>query len=306
VGRTVNLLIPYVASLDHPDPLLDEFTYGDVDRRALKLKNDLQKGDFVFFHTTLREHVITAYYVVDRVLDTRKVFNDRLLIAKYRNPHIDRHRAPRREDAILFGDPISSKKLTIPLPFGRRLAEKLSLRINFASGRTELSSIASATRAWRTLTPRDVDTLLQEIDNFEKSPLTSEVILSTDEILEFRETDLEDIIMRNPDLLGESLTFVRRQSDVPQIGRIDLLFTDKEGDYVIVELKLGSIGRDAATQIRRYMHDLKPSEGRRVRGIIICKDVLPAFRELYEKMEDVKVFYYGWKASLQPSGLELD
>lgn len=303
----VSLLIPYIASLDHPDPLLDEFTYGDVDRRGRKLKNDLQRGDYVFFHTTFqREHVITAYYVVDRVLDTRNVIGDRVLKAKYHNAHLAPNYARHEEDVLLFGDPISSRKLTIKLPFGRRLAEKLSLKINFLRGRSELSSISSATRAWRELTAQDCKTLLDEIDNYEKESLKSELLVSTDEIREFREVDLEDIIMRSPNLLGESLTFVRRQYDIPPIGRIDLLFTDQAGSYVIVELKIGSIGRDAASQIKRYMHEIKSSEGKAVRGIIVCKDVSPAFRELYRKMTDVKVFYYGWRASLQPSRLELD
>jgi len=35
----MNLLIPYVHLYDHPDPLFEEFTYGDVGARARKLKN---------------------------------------------------------------------------------------------------------------------------------------------------------------------------------------------------------------------------------------------------------------------------
>jgi hypothetical protein len=305
----VHLLIPYVPILDHLDPLFDEFTYGDVSSRARKLKHDLHKGDYVFFHTTSRDrHYITAYYLVDRVLDSKDVSEDRLLRQKYRSPHIKALGISKRrgEDAILFGDPITSRKLPQPLPFGRTLADKLSLGVSFPENRSELSSISWATRAWRELTTGDVKVLLEEIEKLEKAAVDSELLLSTDEIQELREADLEDMVIRNSTMLGEDLTFVRRQYEISPTGRIDLLFSEGNGEYVIVELKIGSIGRDVANQIRRYMHEVKSSEGKGVRGIVICKDVLPAFRELYRKMKDVQVFYYGWKASLQPSRLELD
>lgn len=124
-------------------------------------------------------------------------------------------------------------------------------------------------------------------------------MLSTDEIQEFKESDLEDIIMRKPNLLEENLTFVRRQHEILPSSRIDLLFTDENGDYVVVELKLGSVGREASNQIRRYIHEIRASERKRVRGIIVCKDVFPAFRDLYKKLTDVKVHYYGWKPDVQ-------
>jgi hypothetical protein len=159
----VNLVIPYVRLPNHPDPLLNEFTYGDVEARANKLEWDLKKGDYVFFHTTTGgRHFITAYYVVERVLDTMEAAEDKLVVAKYKNPHNSEFINGERpgDDALLFGDPILSRKLTRPLPFNRRLAERLSLRIRFARERSELSCIASATRQWRELTQEDVKMLL--------------------------------------------------------------------------------------------------------------------------------------------------
>ena len=50
----MHLLIPYVNLYNHPDPLFDEYTYGEGDSRAKKLKNDVKKGDYVFFHTSKR------------------------------------------------------------------------------------------------------------------------------------------------------------------------------------------------------------------------------------------------------------
>jgi hypothetical protein len=131
----MNLLIPYVHLYAHPDPLFTEFTYGDASRRAKILKNKLNKGDDVFFHTTIRnKKYITAYYVVDRVLDTPEAVKDRNIVAKYKNPHIvdflDPEKGKYKEDVVLFGDPITSRVLDKPLLFDRSLAEKLSLILN--------------------------------------------------------------------------------------------------------------------------------------------------------------------------------
>src|SRR3989338_4656669 len=85
---SMNLLIPYKPIYNHDDPLLDEFTYGDCKWRARKLKS-LQKGDVLFFHTTIAgKKYITAYYVVERVLDTGEAVKDKYISSKYCNPHI--------------------------------------------------------------------------------------------------------------------------------------------------------------------------------------------------------------------------
>ena len=118
----MNLLIPYVHLYDHPDPLFKEFTYGDEGRRARKLKKDLKKGNYVFFHTSISgRKYITAYYVVERVLDTAEAIKNRNIVAKYKNPHIleflSGERTGEGDDVILFGDPITSKILERPLLF---------------------------------------------------------------------------------------------------------------------------------------------------------------------------------------------
>jgi hypothetical protein len=138
--------------------MLEEFTYGDVDARARKLKRDLKRGDYVFLHTTIRgRRYITAYYVVDRVCDTSEAALNKAIVAKYQNPHIKEYLEGLRrnqDDAIIFGDPILSRKLPRPLLFDRALAEKLSLNIPFRKDLTENQCISSATRQWRKLTPK--------------------------------------------------------------------------------------------------------------------------------------------------------
>jgi hypothetical protein len=166
----MHLLIPYVIKKTHLDPVFDEFTYGDSSRRAPKLKRDLNRGDYIFFHATFNhQKLITAYYVVDRVLDTVAACKDRAIVMKYRNPHILECLAGVRpidgedDDILVFGDPIRSYIFQMPLPFDEQLAEKLSLHIKFPPNRSEAQAICSATRAWRKLTDRDVEILLNAI-----------------------------------------------------------------------------------------------------------------------------------------------
>jgi len=305
----VHLLIPYVPLPDHPDPLLEEFTYGDVNARARKMKRNLKRGDYVFFHTTIRGYrYITAYYVVDRVLETSEAASNRAIVAKYRNPHIIEYLNGERRgynDAVLFGDPILSRKLPRPLPFNRSLAEKLSLNISFKENFTENQCITFATRAWRTLTENDVKTLLQEIEKWEKKGMPSDIVLSTDEVLEIREVDLENFIVDNLSLLERDLTLKGRQVDT-SAGRLDLLLEDKDKkELIVVELKLNEIGRQAINQLRRYIHELrKRYKEMKVRGIIVCKDVLPAFVNEIRKLRDIQIYHYGWKLTVYPRARE--
>lgn len=300
----MNLLIPYVYLYDHPDPLFDEFTYGNIRARARKLKRDLEKGDYVFFHTSIRgKKYITAYYVVDRVLDTAEAVKDTNILAKYKSPHISEflsgERTDEYDDVMLFGDPITSRVLERPLLFDRMLAEKLSLAIKFPEEKTETQAIGSATRSWRELTDKDVEVLLEAIKSSEKEAPGIETVLSTDEVTEVIEKDLERFVEKNPNLIVEALKSMRRQLDTP-VGRIDLLLEDPKGNLIVVELKLDRIGRDAINQLRRYMNWVKKETKKEVTGAIVCKGVMSAFKEDFKKLKDIKIFCYGWQLKVYP------
>ena len=298
----VHLLIPYVPLADHHDPILEEFTYGDVKARAHKLKRDLESEDSVFFHTTIRgRRYITAYYVVDRVLDTSEAAGNKAIVDKYQNPHIKEYLEGERgddNDTVLFGDPILSRKLPRPLPFNRSLAEKLSLEIPFRTDLTENQCIGSATRQWRELTEKDVETLLSEIKKYEMKGIASDVVLSTDEVLEIREADLENFVASNLHLFGSNLTLRGRQVET-RAGRLDLLLEDQKKELIVVELKLNEIGRSAINQLRRYIRQVREDTKKRVRGIIICKDILPTFVNEFNRLRNIQIFHYGWKLELR-------
>ena len=258
----------------------------------------MQKGNFIFWHTTLRrQKVITAYYVVDRVLRTQDVKKNHILEDKYHNPHLE-HEQPDENDVIVFGDPIASRKLARPLAFDRKLARKLGLGIKFRKDRPDTQTIGSACREWRRLDERQVELLLNEIRRWEKEYLWKGSLLSTGEIDQIQERDLENYLTKEIHVLGKGLTVVKRQMATPQ-GRLDILLKDRKGSLIVVELKLDLIGRDAIWQLKRYMRFVRENMDKRVRGIIVCKGVHRAFEEDISKLDDVTIFVYGWKMGVQ-------
>lgn len=302
----MNLLIPYIPLYGHKDPDFDEFTYGDCRQRAKTLLT-LRKNDVVFFHTSMngKKH-ITAYFIVDRALNVLDIIKDRTLLAKYLNPHISEYLCGKIDknllNVVLFGDPISSRQLKKPLPFDKTLSQKLSLNIRFPKGQTETQAIGSATRSWRRLTERDCDILFEEISKFENTPIASDAIMSTEEVTDILERDVENYLEKHSHLIDKDLTLVRRQQDTP-VGRIDLLFETKNKDKILVELKLGKIGREAIAQLRRYIKWLEnetKKEKTNVSGILVCSGVMPAFEDEFRKLKNIRIFFFGWKMTVQP------
>jgi hypothetical protein len=294
---TKGLLIQYVPLAYHHDPYFDEFTYGEVNSRARRLRRILEKGDYIFFHTSIRgKRVITSYYVLDRILDSEDAISDASIVRKYKNPHL--HRTPDKDDDIvLFGDPIRSKKLERPLPFTKEIAKRLSLDIPFDSNRTDNENISSATRTPRVLNSDDVELLLGEISAFEISGLDPSYLYSTDEVLDIREIDLENLLARNPHIIGSNYELVDRQLETRE-GRLDLLLRDENDMLIVVEIKLNEIGRGAVNQIKRYMSQVRRDTKSEVKGIIICKGIMPAFEEAAKNLRDISIHFYGWKLSV--------
>ena len=298
----MNLLVPYVKIAGHRDPDLTEFTYGDVRARAKALKEKVGQGDYLFFHTTLgRQKLITAYFVVDRTLDSSIAARDRNIMRKYTNPHLGKPhgyvKVAGQEDVVVFGDPILSRSLARPLPFDLKLARRLSLGMKTQKGRTEAQAIASATRAWRKLTAADVRIILREIEKQDAKPVNTGTVLSTDEVTQLLERDLENYIEKNKGIIARSLRLVGRQIDTP-VGRMDLLYEDKTGTKHIVELKLGYIGRGALTQLQRYMGWIHQEESKRAKGILVCEGVMPAYEDDIRAAKDVVVLRYGWQMKM--------
>ncbi len=91
------------------------------------------------------------------------------------------------------------------------------------------------------------------------------------------ERDIEDFLVSHPEKLEEGLVMIDRQYKTPDdVGRMDMLCRDKDGNFVVVELKKDNEGQDKAVgEIQRYMTSVEKNLAKNeeeVRGIIVVKE----------------------------------
>jgi hypothetical protein len=94
------------------------------------------------------------------------------------------------------------------------------------------------------------------------------------------ERDLEESITQNLSMLEPGLTLYRdgdvdgRQLDTEVVGIIDLLALDKNGDFVVIELKAGRAADGVCGQILGYISWVRKElgGGKKVRGVIVASE----------------------------------
>ncbi|MEM2794640.1 MAG: endonuclease NucS, partial [Thermofilaceae archaeon] len=84
------------------------------------------------------------------------------------------------------------------------------------------------------------------------------------------EREVRDHLIKNPQFIEEGLqpAGVERRTGS---GFIDALFVDSQGRLVVVEVKRGVAGVEAAIQLKRYVETLRRELGREVRGILVAE-----------------------------------
>lgn len=292
----------------HEDPMLDEFTYGDINRRGEKLLKELQKGDFLFFHTSSRNRrFITAYYFVEEVMLVSDARKNNLITMKYRNPHLKKE--PGSEyNTIAFGNPVRSIKLKTPLQLTPGLLSKLSNPANLNKDQTEFSVISAALRTWKGLNKNDVKMLMDEISKLQTEERLKDVYLSNEEILQLDEIDIEDYLIYNPKNLNSDYEYVDRQIVLNSKLRINVLLkNEKTEELIVVEIKKGMIGKEVYKQISSYIKEIEPYARakygiKNIKGIIVCNGIFPAFEDFYYDLvvkKDSEVIFYAWKFSFR-------
>ena len=113
------------------------------------------------------------------------------------------------------------------------------------------------------------------------------------------EKDLRDYLANYPNRIERGLKLVGKEFDTKEVGKMDLLFTDKKGYDLVVELKKGRRSDDVVGQLSRYLGWVMKNRNRKARGIIIVSEpderleysVLP-FRGM------IKIRYYRVKFEL--------
>ena len=100
------------------------------------------------------------------------------------------------------------------------------------------------------------------------------------------ERDLEDILVRKPELLMSGLKLVGRQMQTGS-GPLDLLGVDEEGKLVVFELKRGTLSRDAVAQVIDYASYLQSLEASELYELIQGN----SGKNCIEKIENFEAWY---------------
>lgn len=120
------------------------------------------------------------------------------------------------------------------------------------------------------------------------------------------EHDLRDYLARNLGLIETGLRLYTDEGitgvEFPAGGRfIDILAVDRDGAYVVVELKVPKGYDRAVGQLLRYIgwieqHHAEP--GQRVRGVIVAKEITEDLRLACGRISDVQLFEYALSVTL--------
>jgi RecB family endonuclease NucS len=98
------------------------------------------------------------------------------------------------------------------------------------------------------------------------------------------ERDLQEALAASPEALGEQLTLVRREWQT-EIGPVDLMCHDADGEWVAVEVKrVGTI--EAVEQLTRYLDFIRRDPAKSAcRGILVAERLKPQAIALAESRE---------------------
>jgi hypothetical protein len=302
----INYLIPYVPLKGHVDPDFKEMAYGEGGRRAITLKKNVSAGSYMFFHTKIgSDKYITGYICLNKIMtgkEARKI------------PAINCD--GKFDDFLFIGNRNKSRLLKKPILFNQRLANKLSLNINFEAfnnkEKTELRVIASATRAHRQLTNADVEVLLSEISKYEINLKyensddvqkylyfysESDKIIPLSDVYKIHESDIQKLLRKYPALIEKGLSVIDHEKVLPDGDRLDLLLEGKDGSIVVAELKGPNCLTDSIpTQLASYVRDIQREYPKRqIRKMIICDGkVSPKLQKACEALA-IEIVVYGMK-----------
>ena len=144
-----------------------------------------------------------------------------------------------------------------------------------------------------------INAVSKDYNSTGKSFAESSVHTSTDFLLEG--SQVKDGWYDEEKEIYYSLVVIKRQYVLESGNRLDLLLKDRN-EMVVVEIKLDNIGKEVYNQINGYIKELRNEFHKKVKGVIVCRDILPAFEDFYLKKiekDKIKVYFYSWKFNLR-------
>jgi len=93
------------------------------------------------------------------------------------------------------------------------------------------------------------------------------------------EEDMQKAILLEPSLVEEAFKPISYEKRV-EPGFVDVCGIDKEGNFVVVEIKRKTAGKEAALQLAKYIDAIKGKVNREVRGILVAPNVARGVQRL--------------------------
>lgn len=120
------------------------------------------------------------------------------------------------------------------------------------------------------------------------------------------ESDLQNFLAKNLGIIEEGLTLYKdnRGNGIEYPidgGRIDLLAKDRDGRFVVIELKLSKGRNKAIGQLLYYMGSIDDtiSNGKRCRGILIARELQNDVLTAVKRTEGIELFQYKLQVTVE-------
>lgn len=114
------------------------------------------------------------------------------------------------------------------------------------------------------------------------------------------ERDIEDHLVNNLESIEAGLEFVSRQF-ITDIGRIDILARDRDGNRVVIELKVGDAKDSSLGQIARYLGWFSKIDSKQPRGILIASGFPEGVKYASTAFSNLKLLTYRVQFSFEES-----
>ena len=98
------------------------------------------------------------------------------------------------------------------------------------------------------------------------------------------EEDMQKAILLEPSLVEEGFKPMSYEKKV-EPGFVDVYGVDRDGNFVVVEIKRKTAGSEAVLQLARYVDAVKSKVNREVRGILVAPNIAKGVQRLLATLE---------------------
>ncbi len=129
--------------------------------------------------------------------------------------------------------------------------------------------------------------------------------MAAQEITLGMERDLRAFLCGSLEQLEPGLTVYQQGEEfVTDVGRLDLLVVDREGNFLVIELKAGKAGDSALGQLLGYMGYVsdKVAKSRHARGCMVASDFDERLKYAVSSLRDVSLKRYRVTFSFEDVG----